>query len=102
MYSRVRLYSNKNKEIYNFLAKFFSGEFNNPDNVFNLDYTNALEWENIYSNPVEIANILGVFIDNKDKFDITMWISLDKDFFINVTEENADNIIRYLYERYPY
>ena len=61
-----------------------------------------LEWENIYSNPVEIANILGVFIDNNDKFDINMWISLDKDVFINVTDDNADKIIRYLYERYPY
>jgi len=102
MYSRVRLYSNKNNEIYNFLEKFFDENFSDPDNVFNLNYSNVLEWENIYSNPVEIANILGVFIDNKDKFDINMWISLDKDFFINVTEDNADNIIRYLYERYPY
>jgi len=28
--------------------------------------------------------------------------SLDKGIYINVTEENADNLIRYLYERYPY
>ena len=31
-----------------------------------------------------------------------MWVSLDKGVFINVTEENADNLIKYLYERYPY
>ena len=97
MYSLVRLYSNKNKEIFNFLSKFLSENLPKQDNYYNM-----LEWENIYSNPVEIANILGVFIDNNDKFDINMWISLDKDVFINVTDDNADKIIRYLYERYPY
>ena len=57
----------------------------------------------VYSeNPIEIADIIGVFIDNNDVFDINMWVSLDKDFFINVTDNNADQIIRYLFERYPY
>lgn len=102
MYSRVRLYSKKKGEIYKFLSKFYKDSLENNDDVFNDIYRNTLEWENIYSNPVEIANMLGVFIDNADEFDITMWISLDKGFFINVTKENSDNIIRYLYERYPY
>ena len=69
----------------------------------NLDvYLHSLEWEKIYKNPVEIATVLGVFADNMDKFDLTMWISLDKGYFINITSANADSIIRYLYERYPY
>lgn len=99
MYYRVRLYSNKNNEIYNFLNKFFGDNFVKE---VNKDYSNVLEWENIYFNPIEIANILGVFIDNKDKFAISMWVSLDEGFFINVTDDNSDKIIRYLYERYPY
>ena len=37
-----------------------------------------------------------------EKYKINMWISLDKGFFLNVTEHNADQIIRYLFERYPY
>lgn len=102
MYSRIRLYSNKEGEIYNFLSKFYNNSEKDDNNIFNNMYKNILEWENIYSNPVEIANILGVFIDNIDEFNINMWISLDKGLFINVTRENADNIIRYLYERYPY
>lgn len=102
MYSRIRLYSNKEGEIYNFLSKFYNNSEKDDNNIFNNMYKNILEWENIYSNPVEIANILGVFIDNIDEFNINMWISLDKGLFINVTKENADNIIRYLYERYPY
>ena len=49
---------------------------------------------------VSITLIIAKITD--DKFDINMWISLDKDVFINVTDDNADKIIRYLYERYPY
>lgn len=58
--------------------------------------------EKEFENPIEIADIIGVFIDNNEKYKINMWISLDKGFFLNVTEHNADQIIRYLFERYPY
>ena len=69
------------------------------ENQVNIE--NKLEWNYKYDNPIEIASIIGVFIDNMDKFAINMWISLAEGIFINVTEENADKIIRYLYERYP-
>lgn len=88
----VSLYSMDNTQIEKFLNSFFG-------NQIILD--NKLEWNYNYDNPIEIASIIGAFIDNNDKFDINMWISLDRGIFINVTEENADKIIRYLYERYP-
>lgn len=89
----VRLYSTKRDEINRFLNKFF-----NESN----SHINLLEWEKKYQNPVEIADIIGTFIDNNDNYSINMWISLDKGLFINVTDENADKIIRYIYERYPW
>ena len=46
--------------------------------------------------------MIGGLIDNNDKYHINMWISLDEDAFLNVTDDNADSIIRYLYERFPY
>ena len=49
-----------------------------------------------------MSTILGVFADNIEDFDMVMWISLDKGVFIKITPNNADSIIRYLYERYPY
>ena len=88
----VSLYSQTNQEIANFLKSF---------NNINVDY-NLLEWKKEFENPIEIADIIGVFIDNNEKYKINMWISLDKGFFLNVTEHNADQIIRYLFERYPY
>ena len=88
----VSLYSQTNQEISNFLKSF---------NNINVD-NNLLEWKKEFENPIEIADIIGVFIDNNEKYKINMWISLDKGFFLNVTEHNADQIIRYLFERYPY
>ncbi len=90
----VSLYSNQKNEIRRFLCGFF-----NTDNI-NID--NDLKWEYYYENAIESANIIGVFIDNNEKFKINMWVSLDTGFFINVTDFNSDKIIRYLYERYPY
>ena len=89
----VRLYSSKRDEIDKFLNDFFNKKNN---------YMNLLEWEKKYQNPVELTDIIGTFIDNNDKYSINMWISLDKGLFINVTDENADKIIRYIYERFPW
>jgi len=88
----VSLYSMDETQIEKFLNCFY-------ENKVNIE--NKLEWQHNYDNPIEIATIIGTFIDNSDKFAINMWISLDEGIFINVTEHNADNIIRYLYERYP-
>ena len=90
----VRLYSSKRNEINSFLNSFF--------NTQNHDFINLLEWEKKYQNPVEIAEIIGTFIDNNDKYSINMWISLDEGLFININEGNADQVIRYIYERYPW
>ena len=87
----VKLYSTKSGEILKFLQHFFKDiSFIDDD----------LLWQKNYENPIEIADIISALLEND--YDINMWISLDKDVFINVTEHNADDIIRYLFERYPY
>ena len=89
----VSLYSNKPYEIYNFLNRY------NKDEILD---KNILQWTKEFKNPIEASDIIGVFIDNNDRFNINMWLSLDENFFINITNYNADKIIRYLFERYPY
>ncbi|MCI8482527.1 MAG: hypothetical protein HFJ27_05745 [Clostridia bacterium] len=93
MYTIVNLYSNISGEITKFLSSYYEKE---------IHLENDLKWENQYENSIEIADIIGAFIDNNDKYNINMWVSLDEGAFFNVTNDNADSIIRYLYERYPY
>ena len=103
MYPIVRFYSNKDGEIFNFLSKFYKNSDNKLKNISNLDvFLHSREWEKEYENPIEIATLLGVFADNNEDFNIVMWICLDKGVFIKITPNNADSIIRYLYERFPY
>ena len=90
----VNLYSDKKGEIKRFLNSFYNNKENNNDEL--------LKWEKIFDNPVEISDIIGTFIENNDSFKINMWVSFDKNIFINITENNADKIIRYIFERYPY
>ncbi len=89
----VKLYSEKSGEIKKFLASYFSKNF---------ILENDLLWSKDYPNPIEMAEIIGTFIENIDDFQINMWVSLDKDVFININKSNANDIIKYLYERYPY
>ncbi len=89
----VNLYSDKNGEIKKFLKDFYNKDIEIPNN---------LKWEKIFANPVEISDIIGTFIENNEKYKINMWVSFDKNIFINITENNADKIIRYIFERFPY
>ncbi len=93
MVTVVNLYSEIEGEINKFLSKFYNTK---------IDLNNSLKWEKDFKNPIEMAELIGTFIDNKEKYKVNMWISLDKDIFINVTEQNVDEIIKYLYERFPY
>ena len=64
----VNLYSKKNNEIFRFL-----NDYTNQEDLQNKD---LLEWKKEYNNPIEIADIIGVFIDNNENYDINMWIKI--------------------------
>lgn len=89
----VNLFSEKEGEVNKFLSHFYNT---------NLDLDSALKWNKEYNNPIEMAEIIGTYVDNIENFSLNMWISLDKDIYFHVTEQNANDIIKYLYERFPY
>ena len=89
----VHLSRKKKGELNKFLSSFYNT---------NLELEDSLTWQKKYANPVELAEIIGTYVDNSDDYALFMWICLDKNVFIQVTPENADDIIRYLYERFPY
>ncbi len=88
----INLYSQKSGEIKKFLNHFYSKE---------IEMTQDLFWEMKYDNPIDMIELVSCFIDNKDKFEINLWISFDRGVFINVTDDNLDDIIKYIYDRFP-
>ncbi|MCI8344634.1 MAG: hypothetical protein HFJ42_01415 [Clostridia bacterium] len=94
----VKLYSDVKGEISSFLSKFYLA----TEEILKQVSSDTLELEIDYENPVEMSDLIGTFIENKENFKINMWICIDEDVLINVTGNNADEIIRYLYERFPY
>ena len=88
----INLYSETPGEIKKFLALFYAK---------NIELKNDLFWEITYDNPIDMIELVSCFIDNKEKFKINLWISFDRGVFINVTDDNLENIIKYIYERFP-
>lgn len=105
----VKLYSSYENEIDRFLNLFFIQNLDSDaeKNVHHKEipknfHYSLLEWQKKYQNPLEVVDIIGTFIENNDKFKINMWVSLDEGIFINVTDNNVNELIRYIYERYPW
>jgi len=90
--SNIRLYSPQSGEIDKFLSCFYNKYIN---------LNNELKHSISFDNPIEMTDLIGTYIENNNKYKINMWVSLDKGVYINVTEHNADKIIRYIYERFP-
>lgn len=88
----INLYSENSGEIKKFLEAFFSK---------NIDLVDDLFWECKYDNPIDMIELISCFMDNKENFKINLWISIDNGIFINVTDDNLEDIIKYIYERFP-
>ena len=95
MQAIVRLYSVFPNEIERFLKHFFKNDNFKVEN-------NSKQWQQLYPNPVEMVDIIGVYVENIEDYNLTMWISIDSGVFIKVTKDNSNELIRYLFERFPY
>lgn len=93
MVAKVFLFSENTDELSSFLSKFYTKK---------ISLQKFSKWKKDFDNPVQISEFIAAYIDNKDSFNLSMWISLDEDFFIKISPENAENVIKYIFERYPY
>ena len=85
----LNLYCKDQNELSSFLERFYNKKFEKSI-------------ENItFDNPIEMGDLISAIIDNNDKYNISAWINLDEDIFIKISNSNLDDIIKYLYERYP-
>lgn len=88
----VNLFSESSEDLEKFLSLFYKND---------IKLNQSLSFEEFFENPIEMIELISTIIDNNEKYEIGIWINIDKDIFINVTENNLDKIIRYLLERYP-
>ena len=89
----ISLYSNTVGEIEKFLKLYSSIDFN---------LENKQNFKQEFQNPIDMIDFMSCFIDNNNKFKISMWISIDKDIYIKINDYNLNTIIKYIYERYPW
>ena len=73
----VNIISNKKGEIESFLSRFYNTS---------IVLDNSLFWKKEYTNPVEISEIIGIYIDNSDNFSISMWICLDNNIYKTISK----------------
>ena len=85
----LNLYCKDQNELSTFLERFYNKKIEKSI-------------ENItFDNPIEMIDLISAIIDNNDKYNISAWINLDEDIFIKKSNSNLNDIIKYLYERYP-
>ena len=88
----LNLFSEQKEILEEFMEKYYNEKIT----------FNTLKYEKVYENPIDMIELISTLTDNNEKFKIGVWISIDQNIFINVSELNLDKIIRYLLERYPY
>lgn len=87
---KISLYCEDEALLSSFLNKYY-----------NKNLKNSME-DISFDNPIELVDLISIIIDNNDKYPISAWINLDEDIYIKITNSNVNEIIKYLYERYPY
>lgn len=87
---KLSLYCEDEKLLLTFLNKYYNENIPNSMEDFS------------FENPIELIDLISIIIDNNDKYPISAWINLDEDIYIKITNSNLNEIIKYLYERYPY
>ena len=85
----LNLYCKNQNELIEFLERFYNREIEKSMENFTFD------------NPIEMVDLISSIIDNNDRYKIYAWVNLDEDIFIKITNSNLNEIIKYLYERYP-
>lgn len=96
MIAKVFLFSSNPENINNFLNKFY-----NSSSLKNFNISNSA-WSKNFNNPLDISELAAAYADNFHSNNLNMWISLDFGLFIKVSPSNVNDIIKYLFERYPY
>lgn len=88
----VSLWSRKPGEIRRFLQSYYEKNVNIDEDVE--------QWMYVYNKPMNAVDLISAVIDNNDKYEISIYIQVNKGDVHPVTFENHNDIIKsiiYLY-----
>jgi hypothetical protein len=89
----ISLVSEQNNVINNFLSSFF-------DNKITAD-ADTYEWDYYLHNDLDSINLISCLMDNIELYpSLNLWVSFDPNLFIKVKEDNYENLIKYIANRY--
>ena len=88
----VNLISERENIIHEFLTKFFEKDM--------LADAYTSEWSYILPNPLDAINIISAVMDNSIDATLDIWVSFDPNVFLKVKQDNYNEIIRYILERF--
>ena len=88
----LNLVSEKKNVINEFLSTFFEKDM--------LTDESTLEWSYTLPHPLNAIELISAINDNYDESTIACWISFDPNVFIKVKENNINDIIKYILNRF--
>lgn len=88
----INLISEEDNAVNDFLTKFFEKDM----------MTDMLtcEWSYTFSSPLSAVNLISSLMDSAFSSKIEAWISLDPNVFIKIREDNYNDIIKYIIDRF--
>ena len=88
----INLISEEENLINTFLTKYFEKDMMTDNETF--------EWSYTMQNPLDAATLIGSLLDSTLSNSITTWISFDENIFIKVKDDNVNDIIKYMFNRF--
>lgn len=88
----VNLLSSNEGTLKNFLDSFFEKNSKLDEDV--------VEWIGIYNKPLEAIDMMTAVIDNTEKYDIRLRVSMDAGLLVDVSQNNINDIIKFMFYRF--
>lgn len=88
----VNLISKQEGMLKGFLDSFLQKDSKLDDDV--------VEWVNIYNKPLDAIDVITAVIDNREKYNIQLLLSLDAGVLIEVDQKNVNDLIKYMLYRF--
>lgn len=77
--------------------KFFLDSFFEKDSKLDND---VIEWISIFNKPLEAIDMMTAILDNRERYNIMLRISMDEGLFIDVNQDNIEDLIKYMFIRF--